>query len=99
VILFSSRWRAHDCPYAPFNLSLRRPNPLSSPCSSYTNKILAANDTAAVQINVADIDPATGLFTKTYKTFALCGYLRSQAEGDMALTNLITEAGATPSAE
>ena len=78
-------------------LPLRRPTLFTR--SSYTNKILAANDTAAVQINVADIDPATGLFTKTYKTFALCGYLRSQAEGDMALTNLITDAGAAPSAE
>jgi len=52
-----------------------------------------------VQINVADIDPATGLYTKSYKTFGLCGYIRSQAEADMALTELAAEAGSAPSAE
>jgi small subunit ribosomal protein S21e len=66
---------------------------------SYTNKILAANDTAAVQINVGDIDPETGLYTKSYKTYALCGYLRSQAEADMGLSTLISEAGSTTAKE
>jgi small subunit ribosomal protein S21e len=63
---------------------------------SWTNRILAANDHGCVQINVANIDPATGVFTKTSNTFALCGFLRSHAEGDLALTSLIRTNDATP---
>ena len=43
---------------------------------SWTNRILAANDFGAVQINVAQIDPATGVYTKQYDTYALCGFIR-----------------------
>jgi len=51
---------------------------------------LAANDNAAVQINVGNVDPATGLYIKgSYKTYALSGYIRSQAESDVALTSLV----------
>jgi hypothetical protein len=46
--------------------------------SSWTNKILAADDFAAVQINVANIDPVTGLYTKTSTPIGLCGYVRAQ---------------------
>mmetsp|Transcript_42454 Transcript_42454/g.73853 ORF Transcript_42454/g.73853 Transcript_42454/m.73853 type:complete len:81 (-) Transcript_42454:86-328(-) len=56
---------------------------------SWTNRILAANDHGAVQINVANVDPATGLFTKTSTTYALSGYIRAQSEGDEALTALV----------
>jgi small subunit ribosomal protein S21e len=57
--------------------------------SSWTNRILAANDHGCVQLNVANIDPITGLYTKSSTTFALCGYIRAQAEGDTALLELI----------
>ena len=40
----------------PFSLSL---------LSSWTNRILAANDFGSVQVNVANIDPATGKFGKS----------------------------------
>jgi len=43
----------------------------------------------SVQINVGTIDPTTGLYTNTYKTYALSGYVRSKGESDMALTDLV----------
>lgn len=45
--------------------------------SSWTNRILAANDFGAVQINVANIDPKTGVFDKTSSTYGICGFIRS----------------------
>ena len=39
-------------------------------------------------MNLANIDPATGLFTKTYSIVALCGFLRQRGEVDEALTEL-----------
>jgi small subunit ribosomal protein S21e len=45
---------------------------------SWTNRLLAANDFGAVQINLANIDPATGVYNKTYTTFGLSGYIRAQ---------------------
>ena len=56
--------------------------------SSWTNRLLAANDHGAIQVNLANIDPATGLFTKTYSIVALCGFLRQRGEVDEALTEL-----------
>jgi hypothetical protein len=63
--------------------------------SSWTNRILSAQDfgsvqviyfsrsccglilmLAAFQINVADIDPITGVSTKSYTAFALSGFVR-----------------------
>ncbi len=43
---------------------------------SWTNRILAANDFGAVQINVANIDPVTGVYTKSFETIAMCGFIR-----------------------
>ena len=57
--------------------------------SSWTNRILAANDFGAVQINVANIDPSTGKSTKTSTTFALCGFIRGHGEADEALSQLV----------
>ena len=31
-----------------------------------------------MQINVANVDPVTGVYTKTSTTYALCGYIRAQ---------------------
>jgi len=41
-----------------------------------------------VQINVAEIDEK-GKYTKTSKTFALCGFIRGHGEGDEALATLV----------
>eukprot|EP01031_Cornospumella_fuschlensis_P025025 gene25025-30229_t len=61
---------------------------------SWTNRLLAANDFGAVQVNVADIDPVTGVYTKSYKTFALSGFIRGHSEGDEALTALVRKSDA-----
>jgi small subunit ribosomal protein S21e len=42
-----------------------------------------------VQINVANVDPVTGLYTGETTAYALSGYVRDKAEGDMALTALV----------
>jgi len=60
--------------------------------SSWTNRILSANDFGSVQIVVGDIDPVTGKFAKTTQTYALCGFIRGHSEGDEALTDLVTRA-------
>ena len=39
------------------------------------------------------VDKSTGLYTQEFKTFALCGYIRSKAEADMAFTALVAKAG------
>ncbi len=45
-----------------------------------------------MQINVANIDPVTGKFDKTAKTYGICGFIRGHAEGDEALTTLVEQA-------
>jgi small subunit ribosomal protein S21e len=55
---------------------------------SWTNRLLTAKDHGSVQINVANIDPVTGLATGESSAFALSGYLRFRSEGDMALGEL-----------
>eukprot|EP00981_Chlorochromonas_danica_P011244 scaffold3825_cov179-Ochromonas_danica.AAC.1 len=57
--------------------------------SSWTNRLLAANDFGAVQISVAEVDPVTGVYTKANKTYALSGFIRGHSEGDEALTTLV----------
>eukprot|EP00608_Synchroma_pusillum_P001526 CAMPEP_0198423864 /NCGR_PEP_ID=MMETSP1452-20131203/3427_1 /TAXON_ID=1181717 /ORGANISM="Synchroma pusillum, Strain CCMP3072" /LENGTH=83 /DNA_ID=CAMNT_0044144187 /DNA_START=57 /DNA_END=308 /DNA_ORIENTATION=+ len=59
---------------------------------SWTSRLLAATDKGAVQINVGMVDPETGRYTKTFHTFALSGYIRHKAEGDMAMTELVRQA-------
>jgi len=56
---------------------------------SYTTRLISAKDHGSVQINVANVDPVTGLFTTESTTFALTGYIRNKSEGDMALTYLV----------
>jgi len=59
---------------------------------SWTKRLITSDDYAAVQINVGDVDAVTGKYTGTYKTYAICGYLRDKGESDMALTAMaITE--------
>ncbi len=46
--------------------------------SSWTKRLITSDDYAAVQINIGDVDPATGKYTGSFKTFALCGYIRDK---------------------
>lgn len=56
---------------------------------SYTNRLVSAKDHTSVQINVANVDPVTGIATGDYTPYCLCGYIRFKSEGDMALTMLV----------
>mmetsp|Transcript_18391 Transcript_18391/g.56171 ORF Transcript_18391/g.56171 Transcript_18391/m.56171 type:complete len:83 (-) Transcript_18391:61-309(-) len=58
---------------------------------SWTNRLLTAQDKASVQVNVAIVDPATGVSTGESETIALCGYIRDKGESDMALTELVRQ--------
>jgi small subunit ribosomal protein S21e len=55
---------------------------------SYTNRIVKAKDHSSVQINVANIDPTTGVATGESTPYCLAGYIRFKSEGDMAFTAL-----------
>ncbi|EEC43788.1 predicted protein [Phaeodactylum tricornutum CCAP 1055/1] len=56
---------------------------------SYTNRLIASKDHGSVQINVANVDPVTGVATGDATPYALVGFLRFKSEGDMALTSLV----------
>ena len=56
---------------------------------SWTNRLVKAKDHASVQINVANVDPVTGMATGEYTPYCLAGYIRFKSEGDMALTVLV----------
>eukprot|EP00978_Attheya_sp_CCMP212_P007121 scaffold16573_cov50-Attheya_sp.AAC.3 len=58
---------------------------------SWTSRIISAKDHGSVQLNVANVDPITGLYTGESKAFALAGYVRNKSEGDMALTDLVAK--------
>ena len=49
---------------------------------------MTSKDHGTVQINVANVDPATSRATSESTPFALSGYIRFRSEGDMALTEL-----------
>jgi small subunit ribosomal protein S21e len=61
---------------------------------SWTNRLLTAKDHGAVQINVANIDPVTGVYTGESTAFALSGTVRFRAEGDLALSELVKKSDA-----
>ena len=56
---------------------------------SWTNRLIVAKDHSSIQINVANVDPVTGLATGENTPYALSGYIRFKSEGDMALTALV----------
>ncbi len=56
---------------------------------NWTNRLVEAKDHSSVQINVANVDPVTGLATGDATPFCLVGYIRMISEGDMALTALV----------
>ena len=51
------------------------------------SKIRSGSDLAS-KINIANVDPVTGMATGENTAYALGGYIRFKAEGDMALTDL-----------
>lgn len=53
-------------------------NMLLSLGSSWTHRLITAKDHASVQINVGNVDAATGRYTGDFKTYAICGYIRSK---------------------
>jgi small subunit ribosomal protein S21e len=55
---------------------------------SWTNRLVESKDHAAVQINVANVDPVTGLATGENTAYCLTGYVRFKSESDMAFTTL-----------
>jgi len=55
---------------------------------SWTNRLIAAKDRASIQINVGKLD-AEGKFSGDSEMFAISGYVRANAESDIALTQLI----------
>ena len=56
---------------------------------NWTNRLVEAKDHSSVQINVANVDPVTGIATGDYTPYCLAGYIRFKSEGDMALTALV----------
>jgi hypothetical protein len=56
------------------------------------DRLITSKDHASVQINIADVD-ANGRSLSTSTTFALCGQVRSQGEGDDSINRLATKAG------
>ena len=58
---------------------------------SWTNRLIASKDHASVQINIGHVGK-TGVYTGEFTTFALCGFIRSKGEADMAITELCKKA-------
>jgi small subunit ribosomal protein S21e len=54
--------------------------------------LITAKDHASVQINIADVD-AEGRSTRSFATYALCGFVRKEAEGDDAINRLAQQDG------
>merc|ERR1712183_990611 len=56
-------------------------------CSA-SNRIIGAKDHASIQINIAEVDKATGRFNGQSKTYAICGAIRRMGEADDSLLRL-----------
>ena len=56
---------------------------------SWTNRLVRAKDHSSVQINVANVDPVTGIATGDATPYCLAGYIRFKSEGDLAFTALV----------
>lgn len=55
---------------------------------SWTSRLIESKDHAAVQMNVANVDPVTGMATGDSSTYCIAGYVRFKSESDLALTTL-----------
>merc|ERR1711944_74290 len=56
-------------------------------CSA-SNRIIAAKDTASIQLIIADVDEKTGRMLSTNKTYAICGAIRRMGESDDCINRL-----------
>ena len=62
---------------------------LAHRCSA-SNRLITSNDKAAVQINIAHVNP-DGVYMGDYTTMALCGFVRKMGEADGFLDRLWTK--------
>ncbi|CAF1235864.1 unnamed protein product [Rotaria sordida] len=53
-----------------------------------SNKIIAAKDHAAIQLDIAEVDEQTGRITGKNRTYAICGSIRMMGEADDSLLRL-----------
>jgi small subunit ribosomal protein S21e len=60
--------------------------------SSATNRLITAKDHASIQLNVADVNEE-GRSTNSFSTYALCGFVRKEAEADDSINRLATHDG------
>jgi len=65
---------------------------LVQPFAPPPDRLITSKDHASVQISIVDVD-ANGRALNTSTTFALCGQVRSQGEGDDSINRLATKAG------
>ncbi|XP_067003890.1 small ribosomal subunit protein eS21 [Anabrus simplex] len=56
-------------------------------CSA-SNRIIHAKDHASIQLNIAEVDPATGRMTENTKIYAICGAIRRMGESDDCINRL-----------
>ena len=54
----------------------------------WTSRLIVSKDHAAVQLNIANIDPVTGVYTGTATPICIAGYVRFKCESDWAITTL-----------
>jgi small subunit ribosomal protein S21e len=54
--------------------------------------LITAKDHASVQINIGDVD-ASGRYTGSFTTYALCGFVRKESEADDCINRLATQDG------
>jgi hypothetical protein len=66
--------------------------PSLDPDLTIVDRLITSKDHASVQIAVADVD-GNGRALNTTTTFALCGQVRSQGEGDDSINRLATKEG------
>ena len=55
---------------------------------NWTSRLIVSKDHAAVQVNIANIDPLTGVYTGTATPLCIAGYVRFKCESDWAITTL-----------
>lgn len=58
-----------------------------------SNKIIAAKDHAAIQLDIAEVNEQTGVITGKNRTYALCGSIRMMGEADDSIVRLATKDG------
>lgn len=61
--------------------------------SSATGRLIPPKDHASVQLNVALVDPVTGLYNGESISYCLSGYVRNMSEGNDSIDRLCSESG------